>query len=378
MNSCKAPVTGITIDPNGLITLCCNFNNGFETNINRTLPLTYVKDVDDLAEYFAKEYQLFNYINKTHGWEAIPECSECVVQKIKKVPTTKKWYDDLFDKPYEYYDNNLKIRLLEVTSSNICNQMCATCAPYFSSKWVKNVHKLWPTRPHWNEKTRFLTKQDVDKIVKIIPQLEVLMLKGGEPFADQNNLKFLRAVLSADRPVKIIIVSNMHEISNAFLDTIDQLKKEGHTVGISASIDATGDLYDWVRDGPWEKTRDTCAKLWNEVGIKVDINSTVSCFTFPYLNEIYDELKQYDWATRVNMRNVVRDPDYCSPGVFRQEYIDEVISNCKVPKWDSMKITTLKYRDGIAKKTLDYINKFDNVRSKKFFEIKPEFEKYLA
>ena len=194
MNSCKAPVTSMTIDPTGLVTLCCNFNNGHSTDIQKTLPSMYVKDIADLNEFFLKEYQVFNYINKTHGWEALPECSECVVQKISKVPTTKGWYDNVLNKPYEHYDKNLKLRLLEVTSSNICNQMCAMCAPYFSTKWVKNINKIWPNRPHSNEKASYLNQEDVDKIVRIIPRLEVLMLKGGEPFADQNNLKFLRII----------------------------------------------------------------------------------------------------------------------------------------------------------------------------------------
>lgn len=368
----------MTIDPTGLVTLCCNFDNGHHKTFNRTLPLTYIKDIENLNEFFLKEYQMYNYVNKTHGWEALPECSECVVQKMKKVSVTKNWYEDIFKQSYNHYDKNLKLRLLEVTSSNICNQMCATCAPYFSTKWVKNISKVFPTRPHDNESARYLNQDDVDKIVRIIPQLEVLMLKGGEPFADQNNLKFLKAVLSADSPMKIIIVSNMHEMSNAFLDTIIEIKKQGHDVGISASIDATGDLYDWVRDGPWQKTRDTCAKFFDAVGTGISINSTVSCFTFPYMNEIYNELNQYGWSGNINMNNIVRDPSYCSPSVFKQEFIDDVISNCIVPGWKDKYIKSFDDREAQAKRTVDYINRFNNVRTKKFLDIKPEFENYLA
>lgn len=368
----------MTIDPTGLITLCCNFNNGYHSEINRTLPLTHIQDIDDIYDFFLKEYQMYNYVNKTHGWEALPECSECVVQKISKVSTTKGWYDDVFKKPYTHYDKDLKLRLLEVTSSNICNQMCATCGPYFSTKWIKNISKVFPTRPYSHEIPRYLSRHDVDKIVRVIPQLEVLMLKGGEPFADQNNLKFLKATLSAPAPMNIIIVSNMHEISDAFLNTLLEIKNYGHAITLSASIDATGDLYDWVRDGPWQQTSDTCKRFVDTLDVAINISSTVSCFTFPYLNEIYQQLTDCDWSGKVRMPNIVRDPSYCSPSVFKQEFIDGVIRNCVVPGWKDKYIKSFDDREAQVKRTVDYINRFNNVRTKKFLDIKPEFENYLA
>ena len=64
--------------------------------------------------------------------------------------------------------------------------MCVTCSGKYSSKWAPYEENSIFDR---NENHKFHTSlykmndKDVEKILKIIPGLEHLTIKGGEPFA---------------------------------------------------------------------------------------------------------------------------------------------------------------------------------------------------
>ena len=68
--------------------------------------------------------------------------------------------------------------------------MCVTCSGKYSSKWAPYEQQAIDVGLKWrNENHKFhteiykMTDNDVDKILKIVPHLQHLTIKGGEPLS---------------------------------------------------------------------------------------------------------------------------------------------------------------------------------------------------
>ena len=347
MSICKAPFVGMTIDPQGEIELCCNnrkVGQTFKTNI---------KDIDDLEKFFLdKSYQQIRDQFETDGWEKNPACINCLEQKNKGQWVNSSYYDNYFNHDYKIYKNNLKVRFLEITPSNVCNQSCSTCSSYFSTSRGKVEKTIFGSSAYSTFK---LSDSNLEKIYKLIPQLEHIMIKGGEPFADRTNYYILKRLIDTNPNCGVHLVSNMHSIPEEFLSLLKELRKQGNKFLISASIDGVGDLYEWIRGTKFEETLQTMQDWYLTTEQAIGINVCVSMYNVLKLDEIRDFFSRGIWKnliSHVDTNNHVTWPDYAKPDFknLSQDRIEYAIK---------------------------YIEMMDTVRNKKLFDIQPELKEKL-
>lgn len=355
MKFCKAPFTGMTIDPLGFIVLCCN-------SVDRKNNFIKITEVNDLHEYFlGEQYKEWRNKISSQGFDSIPSCLNCTNASKDNLNGEYLRFDQY------NISNPLKINYLEVTNSNICNQICSTCGSFYSTKWQKQEKHL----PEWarhNVKTNNLSDESISKIIKVIPQLEVLELKGGEPFADKNNLKLLKELLRCNPKCQVVITSNFHHISDEWWETLSKLEN----LSIGASIDGIFESYDWIRSGNFQNTYDNIEKFISITGIKPTINVCVSVYNILTLHEIRDFFPDFN----VSMSNVVNTPTHLSPNIINTDDLKAIVYDQfygAPPKdlIDSLDFKSISSTE-LVNKFKEHTNALNKVRKSNIFEIQPK------
>lgn len=364
---CKAPFLGITVDPSGTIVLCCATSNKnyFKTNIN---------DVESLNDFFlGPSYQHVRDIMAKDGIKGLPQCQTCW-----------KAIDGYWEEINNYNNKNnpsdpLTIKYLEVTTSNVCNQTCVTCSSYFSSKWRKLESQfnrsVFPTF--------YLNDSAVDKILEILPGLEYIQIKGGEPFADRNNLKILKALSEVNPTCEVIITSNFQTLSDEWLSVLKLLPN----IKAGASIDGVGKSYDWIRGGDFEDTVKNMELFYNETGNKVTVNSCISIYNIFSIDPINDYFKNKDYVGEILFNNVVEYPHYLSPKLLPDYIITKATriqkalytekgNNLKrLASWRGSKSN--KEIEALKKQFITHTEQMNQVRGFDIFKLHPELNEII-
>ena len=208
--------------------------------------------------------------------------------------------------------------------------MCVTCSGKYSSKWAPYEKMAVDSGLHWRDEnhkfhteTYKMTDADVDKVLDLVPHLQHLTIKGGEPFADQNNIKILERLADTNPSCRVEICTNFQLVTDDGIDLLHRLDE----VHIQASVDGVYKLYDWIRGGNFDKTVDNINRYHNKAGRIVVIVSTVSIYNWMHLPELIDFWKDIPGVHRISMANLVTFPKYCSPLYLDEHDIDQGIDN---------------------------------------------------
>lgn len=315
---CMVPETGITINPIGEMVLCCAGDN---------VAVSHIKDIDNLSDFF--NGPIYDKLRKDFKEQNFPEqCDVCWrhydAGRIARFDTYNKFSFPTYKE--DIASPIIPIRYLEITTSNICNQMCVTCSGKYSSKWAPYEQMAvdygldWRNENHkFHTETYKMTTADVDKVLEIVPGLQHLTIKGGEPFADQNNIKILRKLADTNPSCRVEICTNMQLVTNTVIELLHRLDE----VHLQASIDGIGELYNWIRGGNFEKTVNNINRYHNYGGRVCSVVSTVSVYNWMHLPELIDFWKDIPGVQRINMANMVTFPKYCSPLYLHDHHIQE-------------------------------------------------------
>ena len=318
---CSAPYTGLTISPTGDIVLCCASDE---------FPMAHISEIDRLDEFYNSYvmHDVRNIFKQKLSAQTFPSCQVC--WKAKKNGYNSR-FDQLQKYVYKYEPNDAalkRIRFLEFTTSNICNQTCSTCSGKFSSKWAPYEKMAVEYGHHWRDQNhRFATesyrmsKEDINKILHILPHLEHLVIKGGEPFADRNNFEVLKELNRVNDDCMVRVCSNFITIGKSML----QLFEKDRPYRMTASIDGINDVYEWIRSTLFHKTVLTMQNFYNTTGIKMNIAITISLYNFFNLREIIDYFEPREYVSDISF-TLVTYPHYCSPTMLPQSVIDETVS----------------------------------------------------
>ena len=315
---CMVPETGLTINPIGEIVLCCAGDN---------VAVEHIKNVDNITKFFNSD--IYDDLRKRFKLKDFPE--QCEVCKVHWEAGRIARFDSYnrFNFPTYKEDINsetIPIRFLEITTSNICNQMCVTCSGKYSSKWAPYEQEAVDIGLHWrNENHKFHTQQykmtddDVNKVLDIVPHLQHLTIKGGEPFADPNNIKILQKLADTNPKCRVEICTNFQLVTKSVIELLHKIDE----VHIQASIDGVGSLYNWIRGGNFEKTVNNINRYYEYAKRKIVIVSTVSIYNWMHLPELIDYWKDIEGVARISMANIVTFPMYCSPLYLPVNQIEE-------------------------------------------------------
>jgi len=310
-NFCEAPFIGITIDPGGNINACCN------TLDRHQFAHSHITEVDDLEEFFkGKQYERLRKQMTAVGPEGINNCKLCSNAKEGGEAEIKNYWrraEQVFFKPGE----PLKLHFLEMTTSNICNQTCVMCNSYFSTKWKK----LEPLFDRGVNPTFSMSDESIDKILDSLYNLKVLQIKGGEPFADKNNLKILTRLVEVNPDCKVILVSNFQHIPDEWWPVLMAL----NCLQVGASIDGTHEMFDWIRGGSFDKVTENIKEFNRLIDCKFgfSINMCISIYNLYNIKATQEYFKDYS----CNVYNVVQSPNYLSPAIVPKDKLQKIIQD---------------------------------------------------
>ena len=360
---CKAPFLGLTIDPSGAIVLCC-------ASKDRDYLKTNINDIESLNDFFlGPEYQHVRDTMIKDGIRGLQQCKGCW-------KATEGYAAEIDNYNSKTPSDPLTIKYLEVTTSNVCNQTCVMCSSYFSSKWRKleaqfNRHAF----PSF-----YLNDSAVDKILEVLPTLEYLQIKGGEPFADKNNLKILKTLSQVNPTCEVIITSNFQALPREWLDVLKMLPN----IRAYASIDGVHRVYDWIRGGSFEETTSNMELFYNETGIKLVVNPCISVYNLLHFYQIKDYFKDKNYIEDILHNNIVEYPDYLSPSLLPERAIDKATfiqktifneSNnlTKIRSWHSLESgKDPEEMVELRKQFRSHTEQMNKVRGFNIFDLEPE------
>jgi len=191
-----------------------------------------------------------------------------------------------------------KIKYLDISFSNQCNLGCVMCNSIHSSHWHQQ-EKSMPQKALNALKTHYdynqfkpvvLQKEVLESILDNINDLELLIIKGGEPLYDKNCLTFLDKISNVKPTLKIRMVSNITTITKKTLETFSKLKD----IEIFASIDGIGKTYEWIRGTNFSNIDKNFQLLLNHPSISVlGINFVLSIYNVGNIIDTINYFSKY-------------------------------------------------------------------------------------
>lgn len=321
---CIIPFNALTLGPSGDVLLCC---------VSSAFRLGHIDDIPDLQEFF--ESEVMNHKRSIQYSDAVMDDSAC--SRCYKNPHKTTWkHREGFKKWYDLgLNEDLKIRYLEFSTSNLCNQNCVMCGPKFSNKWQNLADELstygFEYIPY---STNRINDAGIEKIIKLLPHLEVINIKGGEPFADPTNFRILEELVKVNKNCRIEIISNVQNIPDNILDILQKVRKD--KLNISASIDGVNSVYQWIRGSEFAKAVDTMEKIYLETGHNFGLIPVTSIHNFFTGDEVAKYFVDKPYVRSILYQNPVRHPYYCDhlylPRDIYYNKINDYRNISKMPK----------------------------------------------
>lgn len=322
---CDVPHNSLLVQPNGNLSLCCSGNH--EVNIG------HISEVDDLFSQW-QDHSFAKLLREDDPSAINKMCSHCYKQDHQT-----RW--DTVRDFHGYLKKDGKIRYLEYTPSNICNQACVGCNSYYSSMWQPLEDELqdldFPLDQRASDQYGFgayghslykMTTADIDKIIKILPDLQTVCIKGGEPFADINNYRILKELFEVNPDVRVFITSNISHVPKQYLELL-----KDRDVRLSVSIDGTDDLYNYIRSSSFDKTIDNLKQLRHYIKT-ISVGTYLSIYNMWSIDKFIDEMLQYD-IDAITIQDWIERPNYIAPQyLLTEDQIKDYYSSVKLPQSD--------------------------------------------
>ncbi len=270
--NCVLPFHHLFIGPGGQIKPCCMFN----------------LDLNDRNKYISDgsvfESELFENI-RTNIRNDIPVngCSRCYQQDTMSGDSYRKIflkrYKDMTNVDFTPPEKN-ELVFLEISFSNICNNRCRMCNPDYSTNWYSDAKKIGLHIP-----VKGII--ETDTVIKNLnlQQLKFIKISGGEPLMEQDKIIDL---LSRCNIENISLFLNTNATLLPSPELMDMLKK-CKSVEVNLSIDAFGNLNDFLRKGSYWSDVEKNLKWFYANFEKIRIHSTVTI----YNSNCYDQLIDY-------------------------------------------------------------------------------------
>jgi len=325
---------GVTIDPQGYISMCCvDDGNAIEHHDIRFYDTVLIDDIADLGQWFADTYPNKIWSQQENMGNCYP-CMKCYNPEMKDISTTVK---DIYDRKlkagssvWTQDESNPKIKYLEFTSSNICNQMCVMCSGRYSTKWL-DYDKQFGHRPlaSWKNNGLYkLSDESIEKIKKVVPTLDECYIKGGEPLSDQNNIEFMKYVAEVNPDCKISITTNFQGLLDRHIDIFSKMNTRPE---IFVSVDGIGEIFNWIRGGNFDRVVRNIERYYEATGYTVDIVVTTSIYNFFNLEDIVNYFHDKEYVSFINCHNVVSWPVWCSPRILPPDlFEDQMVKHMKL------------------------------------------------
>ena len=320
---CRMPFTGMTVNPDGKLVLCCN-----STKIN----VGHISEVEDLQEHFTHSPAMNAVRDQMKNGELPPdECSICIRKRKTGNDTAAidQWVKRIV--PWPPTPDNT-IEFLEFTASNMCNQTCTMCGGLYSSKWgdlereAIDLGLTFRNDSPWRSGDHpiySISDDDMKKIYKLLPNLKRIMIKGGEPFADKRNIELIRRCNEMENPPMLSIVTNFAVIVPKVMKLISEYR--GYII-FNCSIDGLYEQYDWIRGSSFKQTIGNMDRYYEASGLKSNVSLSPTLYSIFNFREAVEFFNAKYCVQKFSI-NHVTDPKYTSFGMLDKETLEPLLAS---------------------------------------------------
>jgi hypothetical protein len=229
--------------------------------------------------------------------------------------------------------NELRVtpRILEVYFTNVCNQKCVYCSPFFSSLIQTEIDKHGPLETEY-DLSGFTPRDDYEKLKadfwiwmeKNSRDLYQFQILGGEPLFQPEFEECLEFFERHEHPqTNWKIFSNLKHTPKKFKEKIERITKliddkKLLSFEIVCSMDCWGPQAEFSRHGmdlkEWEENFDI---LLNTPQVNISIHSTITPVTLPTMGDFYRKIMEWRKIRRVDFGwNTVARPTFMNPEIL--------------------------------------------------------------
>lgn len=221
---------------------------------------------------------------------------------------------------------NMKV-FLSIAFSNTCNLDCVMCGSEYSSKWYslyknnKEVNKFYGPDSPGSILPHSLSYEQVDEVLKLIPSIEEVIIKGGEPLVDPKVLYFLEKIVDIKPNIIISMVSNLTVLNLKLLNKFKNLN-------LMVSIDGIGKVYEWIRGTDFGPVNENIMQFAKQGG-KVKVQPTLSAYNVEHMQELYDYYQ--DKNIRIQTTPIIDTKYFTNPNLIGYNRFTEAKAKYKFP-----------------------------------------------
>ena len=268
---CSAVDTGLFVNVNGSVKLCCSGSQNLGSL--REKPIS---EIFENPLYFEIKSKLDS--NLTHAY-----CEGCdKIESTAPGSSQRSAFNDTFNNTQER-----RLGLIDIRWSNVCNLSCRYCNTEDSSEW-RRLHNL-PIERVDKDYTESLFKE----ISANRDSIDNVYLLGGEPLLQKHNIRLLDLIKPT---VKIDLLTNLAvKLEN---NKIYQELRKFRTVLWNLSFDNIGERFEYVRAGAdWSVFESNLERICNDFGPhRVTFHPVYTIWNATCLEEYYE------FASKRNMR----------------------------------------------------------------------------
>ena len=378
----------MAIDTAGNVMPCCAFDTSHALFNYNEIPVT-------IDEYFNSSE--LKKIKDEFLAETIPDgCVSCIdKEKYGMMSKRQKWSMNRRNNNTQWIENRQSPIFIEVAVSNKCNVACTTCDSFFSSGWnrydrLMSGHPLFVKRRKLVNTSFKVNDKFMDELFETVQNDTEcnIELIGGEPMFNKSVLKFLKRFSDSKLKNCLTITTNCTLITDEIINQLRQIKD----LVIVCSIDATGPLYNYIRDYNFDVVENNIKKLLTlDANILVmPVFSLFNVFNIPDLILWHNRLAT-KMNTKIKLTNFVKAPDYASLENIPSYMVEETVEKLEnilqqnlntIHQFELRELikTLQRYKTFSVEKqkiSLQWIEKCNIIRGMDIMEIEPNLKMFI-
>jgi hypothetical protein len=381
---CTASVLHTMAHPTGERRLCCASREEpqfFKGYIDKGEAKHSDYNPIPLDDWWNSEYIRSIRLKMKNG--EVPSQCEICNDNILNLHTYKQYFNEtLFSqKIQEAFDSidengytSLKPMSYDYRVSNLCNFKCRMCGPELSSAWESEKRMLGTWNPQTEKWMNADNKAKIENFQQVLEQelwdavkenrIEEIYWVGGEPLMYPIHWSIMNHLVESGQSKNVIVRynTNLSNVRNLY-DLLPYFKG----VNVCASMDATGDVAEYIRTGlKWEQWLENFKEgmflnnLFGMNGMVIDVTITLpGLFDMKNLMRLAAELqvKSYVKITFDFESSAIMSP-MCLPHAILDPILDDLISYESTLNSPYTKVYADTFKDMKNRQTFD--QKYDN------------------
>jgi len=336
--------------------------------------------------FFINDPYLKTIREKNEKNEWLTECGQCY--NLEKYNMESKRHELVnirnrkISEGLDFSDKTL-LKSLTLTLNSVCDLMCTTCSPQWSSTWLTNTQKSNVKSYVKDEYLRqnanggsFSNKTIMDFFDNInLTGLQQLIFTGGETVTFDYFEMIDYFISKCNDPTNLSIIfqtNGVRVISEKYLDKLSKLR----SVEVSVSTDCIEDKFEYLRRGAnWENALNNIL-YYKQLSIDnkwfyISLEQTISVLSLLYKHQLVDWAKKHDIEYREHLAF-----DVYSLEAMSNEYIEALMSDQSFAQYIGIAIDTKNTK--CMNYFLDHIKWYDETTGSDWRKTFPEIAQFYS